>query len=891
MNFSQSILFSFVTLFLATTATARIWTDTKNRTMDAELVSIEASEAVFKKPDGVHYRFTISNLSEADQKYIKDNEVLLMKPLAYWPADEGEGKVLHDVSGHAHHGTIYNVPWRKGGLIFENDAYQWIQIPYKKNFGSKNFSMGGWVYSGMDVPPTRQMYAKGSFDWHIKTYGRSDAAVILMGQPFTRVAQNKYQGMPLRWEYIAKRRPGGALVRIFPDTARIVSCLGVTSGGKEDVLDTLLRDYKGEVASGAAIKPLEWQHVIYTYAAGKGSLYLDGKLIKTQGNIPYTPTDTPLVIGGGQWGTPNVGTVSLDGSIRHMVFFDRSLKASEVTDLCKATRPTTKPNVRPSSQLLPHQKWLAAKEKKKYNFDQLIARVQNEGLDELSRGKAAIQLAGMGEKAKSAIPVLVAELQQMTDADGIHLPKVEEFFRNALISALLKIDRKDAGASQILAKAFAKPLFDKLDASKAYFKKIRPLLDAGHYMKALAAYKAHMDSLPELPARYGWGSTKMAENLDNICKYLPLKEEYFDRYLSVGQPFRDQHYYEYNCYENRDGYFYTTILEKVPFDEVQRQFNKHLKEFTNERPERVGKKAHDKKLIKEWTRLKIIKISPEGKRQSAYLHGEWFIFDGRDAKMNGWSIITDQKGYIHLIGGQHNSPAQEHYIPGSWEKLGIAKDESRASVMYWVSKKPYDITDFEFEGQKNNPRKVPGWMNYMNFSRSRDGRLFMYGRGHMWTWAMLRYEEASRTWKPIKGSAINMMNDAKRENPQWYANLGRTVPYHGPADGFAVAWQPSFYNFCRSPSGICKGITFDLENRMHLQLELCGVRGGGHVGNALMYAYSDDLGKTFHRADGKRLQLPLTANPIPSHNADQSIEPAKSHFDVWASLVKEFIHQ
>jgi hypothetical protein len=155
----------------------------------------------------------------------------------------------------------------------------------------------------------------------------------------------------------------------------------------------------------------------------------------------------------------------------------------------------------------------------------------------------------------------------------------------------------------------------------------------------------------------------------------------------------------------------------------------------------------------------------------------------------------------------------------------------------------------------------------------------------MWTWAMLRYDEDNRRWTDIKGSHMAMLNRAKQENPQWHANLGDVVPYFGPADNLAVAWQPGFYNFCRAWSGICKGITFDLDDRMHLQMELCGVREGGQVENVLMYAYSDDLGKTFHRADGKRLLLPLTMNPIPSHNADQTLEPTKSHFDLWRSLI------
>ncbi len=63
-----------LSLTLSATASARIWTDTENRSMDAELVRVENGEAVFRKPDGMHYRFAISKLSEADQKYIQESQ-------------------------------------------------------------------------------------------------------------------------------------------------------------------------------------------------------------------------------------------------------------------------------------------------------------------------------------------------------------------------------------------------------------------------------------------------------------------------------------------------------------------------------------------------------------------------------------------------------------------------------------------------------------------------------------------------------------------------------------------------------------------------------------------------------------------------------------------------
>lgn len=75
---------------------------------------------------------------------------------------------------------------------------------------------------------------------------------------------------------------------------------------------------------------------------------------------------------------------------------------------------------------------------------------------------------------------------------------------------------------------------------------------------------------------------------------------------------------------------------------------------------------------------------------------------------------------------------------------------------------------------------------------------------------------------------------------------------------------------------------------MHICLPILGVGQNGRMTQGPVFAYSDDLGDTFYGADGRRLTLPLTVNPIPRHYAGRTVEPAQSHFEVWASLVREF---
>ena len=135
-------------------------------------------------------------------------------------------------------------------------------------------------------------------------------------------------------------------------------------------------------------------------------------------------------------------------------------------------------------------------------------------------------------------------------------------------------------------------------------------------------------------------------------------------------------------------------------------------------------------------RAKITRIDADGNQESAYIGSETFVFDGSDAKVKGWSVAVDSDGYIHVMGGQHNSPNPDHYIPGSWESIGLSRDKSNEAyptLMYWVSTAPGDIRSFEFVGQRGSSRRVPcGWMNYMQFTQSPDGKLLLYGRDHIY---------------------------------------------------------------------------------------------------------------------------------------------------------------
>lgn len=66
------------------------------------------------------------------------NAVLLMRPVGYWPCDDGEGKILKDLSIFGNDGSLYNVPWENGLLDFSG-LFQWGVIPNHKSYQKDAF--------------------------------------------------------------------------------------------------------------------------------------------------------------------------------------------------------------------------------------------------------------------------------------------------------------------------------------------------------------------------------------------------------------------------------------------------------------------------------------------------------------------------------------------------------------------------------------------------------------------------------------------------------------------------------------------------------------------------------------------------------------------------------
>jgi hypothetical protein len=858
-------------------------------------------------------------------------EILALEPVGFWPADDGAGDILHDRSGKGNHGRILDVPWENGLLNFTG-LYQWAEIPNQPQYQSRAFSIGGWVFN------RGKIYG-----------GAQNEGMVLIGNAHHRsgfTLETLYD-LPILYRKsewgIAGGSEGGISLCL-----RRGELVDVISGGGGDAMGSradgtsiatgtwqhVLYTYEAGVPPKGGEKWRALQDWTQSYEAGTGKLYVNGHLVLSKDEVPFKSRDMRFLIGiDAIWWLQSDRSGSLDGSIRDMVMFDRALAPDEVAGLHEATVPATKPRVfsdeaividgreialdklstaslddqrgalevleqRPAEAVQQMSQELepilmealglwptcraAANLLVKLDSDEvratlraslplLVVAMQDPDRGREERVESALAFSEMGALAKEAGPALADVLEEIVEREGGRLPRIEDLLRNAVMRALLDIDPESERVRSLLGETLAKPILDSVDLSRPSLDEVRPLVEAGQYMEALDIYRT-----------------------------LPLAEQ-DDRFLSQGDRHRDNrgpagNTRAYTAEADFDGYTYR-LGEGKSFEGVEavteEAFEAVVAKLAVEYPEaRDWMKGESPRL----SRVKIFKTDADGNEQTSYLEGESFIFDGSDQKVAGWSIAIDTSGYIHVTGGKHNAPNAAQFIPGSWEKMGASRESSNddyPTMLYWVSRNPGDIESLEFVGQRRNPRNVPVplGMCYMNYIQDREGVLYLYGRIHVQgvqSWGLYRYDVVTRRWSGIGGYAP----DVTVEFPEWAdRNIEMAADWlslptfrwkNTAPENRVLAWarQPHFYNYIRG-----WGIRFDRTNRMHVKVLLFGLDAGNRNTNMELYAYSDDSGETFHRADGTALALPLTVNPGPGHAAMKSASTQR-WWDLWMSLLR-----
>jgi len=631
---------------------------------------------------------------------------------------------------------------------------------------------------------------------------------------------------------------------------------------------------------------------------------------------------------------------SLDGSVRDLVWFDRALSGEEPARLYAATKPTAAPEVYTDSVVVLDGRAIAAHELgslppatrqtalllfsrkdqvtllpqadtllpvlsaslaepncrlqavnllRKLDTDaanavlqqavpKLLDVVQDEAKAPAERADAALALAAAGKTATDTVPSLAETLDTLVAEANPEPLRVEELLRNALTRALLDIDPENAQARKVLERTYAAPMLAKMDldnpelANDARYGDLRSLINGGKYLEAMRLYA-------QVPAN--------------------TRERFFTYKAPQDRDYTSTAYFNGCTYKVGEGIAWRGV-EKVSQDE----YEAIVAGLAQQYPAAATWRASDYEHL---YRVPITKISADGQEQKIYLEGKNFILDGADEKLRGWSIFIDELGYIHLMGGQHNLPWPDCYIPGSWEQMGVSRDKQSDAYplqMYWVSTEPECIESFEFAGRRSDPRAIPAsYLNYMVLVQSPGNETYLYGRTDAFgfqSWGMYRYDAAAKRWSAIGGDPYEIIASARRHDPAWLDLLHGNCPPgrepNGPSDyrPLVWAWQPAFYNFCRD----AWGARFDKTGRMHVRMQINGLDGAGYVRPTSVYAWSDDRGMTFHRPDGSIVTLPLTVNPAPEYNAEIAVENTLHHhnggqfaarqwWELWLGLLEE----
>ncbi|MEM1210753.1 MAG: discoidin domain-containing protein [Planctomycetota bacterium] len=677
--------------------------------------------------------------------------------------------------------------------------------------------------------------------------------------------------------------------------------------------------------------------VVSQGVTGTGSLYLNGELISRVEGVIHKPVSAGLHAGNDAlwWHQQASKAGSLDGSLRALAWFDRALSPREVEVLRDATQPETRPltfsedalvigdfrfNVQTVggrevtlddwASLDTHERrellqdlesrdvefakahhdallpilqralndWqtrraaaalldaLATRESRAIAYEVALPLLEN-ALNDHDSGREAVAetalaLAELGGLAEPAVGTIADALEQVIERDGERFPRIDDLDRNAMIRALLDIAPDHPHSRKAIARAYAKPLFETIELSDSTHSQLSKHLEDANYLGALRAFKA-------IPARN-------------------RSERFFTERPSGFEG-------NYTGTASVSGYTYkvgTGIawqgVEKVEPELYNQLVDELAQDFPSARQWRPDTHPH-------LYRVPITQVRPDGTEHRIYLEGKHFILDGYDRKTHGWSVFIDELGYIHITGGQHNRPDPNWYIPGTWERMGISRDKDSddfPAQMYWVSSEPHNIDTLEFVGRRSDPRAIPAeYLNYMVFLQSQKNETILYGRSLAYgyqCWGMFRYDASIKRWVTVGDDPYYIMQSALQHHPDWRGYLHGTIRGGTPKEPAGLrrlvwAWQPPFYNFCRDPWGA----RFDATGRLHVHMQLTGLNRDGYNRISSVYAWSDDLGQTFYRANGTELKLPLTINPAPEHNAETRAGSTRQWWDLWISLIRD----
>ena len=247
------------------------------------------------------------------------------------------------------------------------------------------------------------------------------------------------------------------------------------------------------------------------------------------------------------------------------------------------------------------------------------------------------------------------------------------------------------------------------------------------------------------------------------------------------------------------------------------------------------------------------------------VHPDYYALDDRH---HMFSISVDKKGYIHVVGDMHN-------FPHSNNKAHLPQEYQSAIILYWVSEQPEDVSAMEFVGN-NEARAIPGFaFSYYSFQLDMNHELYMLSRirvrktqlkAGIQGLGLFKYDADNRSWEAL-GELPPIPNG---DHPALYPCIAWEDDGFSDTGGWYQAFRAS--------------LRFDFNNRMHIATGVDNTSTSAR-NTHILYAYSDDGGKSFNQANGAQIAtLPMRADPV---IGQASIVEASEFYDLFASVTCE----
>jgi hypothetical protein len=249
-------------------------------------------------------------------------------------------------------------------------------------------------------------------------------------------------------------------------------------------------------------------------------------------------------------------------------------------------------------------------------------------------------------------------------------------------------------------------------------------------------------------------------------------------------------------------------------------------------------------------RLLVTQIDRAGKITTVFLDTITDpVYTASSDGHNRFTMGIDKNGYLHVIGDMHG------YAP--WAGTYTARYQYQ-SIMYWKSNKALDVTGgFTFCGGLNAATRLPG-VEYGG-----DSRFFNDRNGELYFSARVRAFEGSTLGgsEPFIAYGVYRYNTS---NGVWTALGGKVDPADAPgARNFNTVL---YWEYTHGFEAYQSQPRFDNNNRLHFSIagNTAGTKGSG-----LIYAYSDDCGLTWKKANGTAIPgLPLRGKDGAANQGD-----------------------